>query len=69
MLQGGFIVFLSFILGWTIYSLFAAYGLYAHFDVPLMVIMLLCAGAIAYLSKSVKIHLWFQLSDITLLER
>lgn len=69
MLQAGFIVALGILAGWALYSLFAAYGFYAHFDVPLMIIMLLCAGVFVYLSKSAKIRLLFQLSDMIILEK
>jgi signal transduction histidine kinase len=69
MLQGGFIVFIGVIIGWFIYSWFASYGFYAHFDIPLITIVLWCIGTIVYLSRSGNIHTWFQLSDIKILEK
>ncbi len=69
MLQWGFIIFIGFLVGILIYRWFAFYGLYAHFDIPLMTIIGGCIIAIFLLSKSQKIHEWFQLSDITILEK
>lgn len=69
MLQGGFILFIGWIIGWSVYSGFAFRGFYAHFDIPLIVIMLVSIWSIIYLSKSEKIHIWFQLSDFTTLEK
>ncbi len=69
MLQGGFIIFIGIIIGALIYNWFASYGLYAHFDIPLITIVLWCIGTIVYLSRSGNIHTLFQLSDIKILEK
>lgn len=69
MLKWGFIILLGFIVGLWIYKWFASYNLYAHFDIPLMAIIWWCITAIILLSKSEKIHQWFQLSDINILEK
>lgn len=69
MLQWGFIIAIGFLVGTLIYKWFTFYGLYAHFDIPLMTMMIGCLVTILLLYKSQKVHEFFQLSDITILEK
>ncbi len=69
LLQWGFIVGLWIIAAASIYEILWKYGYYPHLDIPLISITAVWVTTIFLLSKSNKIHKWFQLADIRELER
>lgn len=69
MVQWGFIVGIGTLVASVLYGILMYYGFPPHLDIPLISVVSVFVITIFYLSKSLRIHSWFQLSDIRGLER